>query len=237
MSMIDVHLYGSLGKRFGRKHRFDISTPAEAFKALDANFPGFIQAIGEHDGPGFEIWTGKVSRDLKSMGAPCGRQTMRIIPVAAGAKERWVQIVAGVALVLLTRGSDGGLLGAGLGGGQSAIAFAGAMNGLGYSMAISGVAQTLFPSHDAKPGESAGHEPSYAFDGPVNTTAMGQCVPVGYGELSVGGAVISFGIDTENIYWWSGSPNGGTGGGSGPGGSTGGGSGSGPNGIPVLSIG
>ena len=32
--MITVKLYGHLGKRFGKLHRFDISTPAEAIRAL-----------------------------------------------------------------------------------------------------------------------------------------------------------------------------------------------------------
>ena len=40
---------------------------------------------------------------------------------------------------------------------------------------------------------------SYTFSGPVNTTAQGQPVPVGYGRLIVGGAVISAGITTEEI--------------------------------------
>jgi predicted phage tail protein len=43
------------------------------------------------------------------------------------------------------------------------------------------------------------NKPSFLFDGPVNTIAQGHPVPVGYGEMYVGSAVISAGIVTEEI--------------------------------------
>ena len=43
--MITVLLYGHLRKKFGKFHRFDIRTPAEAIRALVANFPGFQQHL------------------------------------------------------------------------------------------------------------------------------------------------------------------------------------------------
>lgn len=42
------------------------------------------------------------------------------------------------------------------------------------------------------------NKPSYAFGGPVNTTAQGNPVPIGYGQREIGGAVISAGIYTED---------------------------------------
>jgi len=40
---------------------------------------------------------------------------------------------------------------------------------------------------------------SYVFNGAVNTTAQGHPVPVGYGRMIVGSAVISAGIDVDEI--------------------------------------
>ncbi len=49
------------------------------------------------------------------------------------------------------------------------------------------------------PAEKPDNQPSYVFNGPVNTTAQGQPVPIGYGRLIVGGAVISAGISIDDI--------------------------------------
>jgi predicted phage tail protein len=52
--MRTVLLYGHLGQQFGRRHRFDIATPAEALRALKANHAGFEQALLAHGG-GYHI--------------------------------------------------------------------------------------------------------------------------------------------------------------------------------------
>lgn len=42
--------------------------------------------------------------------------------------------------------------------------------------------------------DSAENKPSYNFNGAVNTTAQGNPVPLGYGRMIIGSAVISAGI-------------------------------------------
>jgi hypothetical protein len=42
------------------------------------------------------------------------------------------------------------------------------------------------------------NQPSYAFNGPLNTQAQGNPVPVLYGELIVGSAVLSAGITAKD---------------------------------------
>ncbi|ETS30322.1 hypothetical protein PTE_03663 [Photorhabdus khanii NC19] len=70
---------------------------------------------------------------------------------------------------------------------------------VGASMALGGVVQMLSPQ---QPGlrmrESLDNKPSYAFGGPVNTTAQGNPVPVLYGTHEIGGTIISAGIYTES---------------------------------------
>lgn len=70
---------------------------------------------------------------------------------------------------------------------------------MGLSMMLSGVAQMLSPqqrllSAKDRPDNGA----SYNFNGPVNTTAQGNPVPLLYGEMFVGSATISAGIYSED---------------------------------------
>ena len=66
-------------------------------------------------------------------------------------------------------------------------------------MTLGGVVQLLTPQQRAlsvKDGPNNGA--SYNFNGPINTTAQGNPVPVLYGELIVGSATISAGIYAED---------------------------------------
>ena len=47
--------------------------------------------------------------------------------------------------------------------------------------------------------EKPENTPSTYFDGAVNTTAQGHPVPIGYGKLIVGSAVISAGLTVEEV--------------------------------------
>ena len=68
------------------------------------------------------------------------------------------------------------------------------------AVALGGISQLLFkPPSPVKPNERPENKPSYIFDGPVNTIAAGHPVPILYGEMYVGSAVISAGIISEEI--------------------------------------
>ena len=95
---------------------------------------------------------------------------------------------------------------------------AGAVMGAGVSMTVNGIVQLLFPQPKMKaPKERPEDTPSYSFNGPVNTMAQGHPVPLLYGELIVGSAVISAGIEAKDeVYVPNNGPvNGGGGGGGG----------------------
>jgi len=61
--MKKVVLRGELGKQFGRVHHFDLNTPAEAIRALCANFEGFQQALvtAAERGVGYIVQVGKAA--------------------------------------------------------------------------------------------------------------------------------------------------------------------------------
>ncbi|AHC48245.1 Phage tail assembly protein I [Achromobacter xylosoxidans NBRC 15126 = ATCC 27061] len=73
------------------------------------------------------------------------------------------------------------------------------MFSMGVSLALGGVVQMLSPQQRAL---SAADRPengaSYNFNGPVNTSAQGNPVPVLYGRMIIGSATVSAGIFSED---------------------------------------
>ncbi len=195
--MKTVILYGELAKRFGREHKFQVRNPAEALRALKANFKGFESYMSQahKHNTGFKVFTGRQRlNDYKEIHYPIiEEETIRIVPVFVGSGA-WTRILIGVVLiaaaVVWTFLSDG----------------AGAPNGaiqlgaLGVAMIVGGVAQLLTTPPKLQEMQQADRRNSYVFNGPLNTSAQGQPVPIGYGEMIVGSVVISAGIETHEIY-------------------------------------
>ncbi|GAA5787308.1 tail assembly protein [Chitiniphilus shinanonensis] len=197
--MREVILYGPMRARFGRSFRLDVASPAEAIRALTAVVPGFRAwfARQAQAGAAYHVLVGQrdlAERELADL-APA-EAPIRIAPALRGAKRGGLfQVILGAAMIAFAFSTGGASLLATLGTNTASTVV-----GLGASMVLSGVAQLLAPQVKAgTPAERPDNQPSYVFDGPVNTTSQGQPVPVLYGELLVGSAVISAGITTEEI--------------------------------------
>lgn len=196
----DVRLYGKLGAQFGRVHRLAVANTAEAIRALCVVLPGFEQALAssEERGIRYACFLGKRNIGEDEIRVPPGDDVIRIAPILAGAKQGGLfQTLLGAALIvaafyfppaagLATLGTPGAIV-------------APMMLSMGVSMALGGVSQMLSPQQrglSAKDGPDNGA--SYNFNGPVNTSAQGNPVPVLYGRMIVGSAVISAGIYAED---------------------------------------
>ena len=180
--MLTVLLYGEMGKQFGRRHKLDIATPAEAIRALTANFPNFRAWLYDRRDAPFRVLAGKEALDETGLVRQTGR-TLKFIPLVGGA-GKYGQIILGAVLIIA---------GVFIPGAQGLIS-------IGVSLVIGGIAQLLFaPPKPKGPSERPGNAPSYIFDGAVNTSAQGNCVPVLYGELIVGSQVISTGLSVEQL--------------------------------------
>lgn len=183
--MATVLLYGHLAQKYGKRHQFEISSPGEALRALKANYPGFEQAVFEHGGGyhvlvGFEDRTGPRVGDVMSQ-----REVVRIVPAVAG---------AGIETFAYWFFANTSL-------GVTASWVAGAVVSIALSVAVSSIASALLAPDMSDVGDSerAENKPSYLFNGPVNTTAQGHPVAVGYGRLRVGSQVVSAGLSVEQI--------------------------------------
>lgn len=192
-----VRLYGWLGTRFGREHRLAVASPAEAVRALCALLPGFERAVADSERRGvrFACFAGRRNLSEDELRYPVGADAIRIAPVLAGAKNGGLfQTVLGAALIAAAAIYSGGLSAAFTAGGLTQ-----ATATLGLSMMLGGVAQMLSPQQrllSAKDRPENGA--SYNFNGPVNTMAQGNPVPLLYGEMFVGSATISAGIYSED---------------------------------------
>ena len=217
-----VKVYGALRKRLGQcRFQFEADTPAQAIKALIANFPGLDKWLidSEQDGVGYRVTIGKerIGEDeAATLLMPWSeRDVFSITPVIAGAGSSVGQIFAGIGLIALAfviGPAAGGFLGigAGLGGATGAGAaismglvggaFASAVGFLGVSLIVGGVSQLLSPAptfSGLERGKEAARLESFTFSSIVNTTQQGMPVPVCYGRAYVGSAVISSGLDVD----------------------------------------
>lgn len=198
--MRTILLLGELGKKFGRRHELDVRSPAEAIRALTANFPefaGFVSRSTERN-VGYRILSGRDDVNLEQLHDPAARRiTIAPVIMGAGGGNPIASILIGGAIIAAAFFTGGVSLVAGQG-----LVFGGLLGqvafGIGVSLALGGVAQLISPPPKAeRPQEQ--DPPSYVFDGAVNTQAQGQPVPIGYGRMIVGSAVISAGLTVDDI--------------------------------------
>jgi len=204
-----VKLYGELAEKYGKDWYLDVNSPSEAVRALMANNPGFKQFVSasEDRGMGYTVKVGEsYVQDIPEIHNPSGRQEIKIIPVVLGAKkDGMMAIIIGVALIAASGGVGTFIQGLGTAAGPDVIvgaatstsgiasAVSGAMVHIGASMVYGGIAQLLAPTP-----EEVSDDPNYGFDGAANTSKQGSAVPICYGQLMIGGAIISSGITAEN---------------------------------------
>jgi predicted phage tail protein len=157
------------------------------------------------------------------------REVFSIAPVIVGAKKffkKALKIITGVALIAAAiifapagaailgfAGAGGGLTIAGIG---LSAAVAGAVASIGVALVISGVADLIAPmpkmgnfnaglggggggGGSFTSGPEATRLESFTFSGIVNTSKQGMAVPICYGRAFVGSAVISSGLDVDQV--------------------------------------
>ena len=203
-----VKVYGALRKRLGQcRFEFDVATPAQAIKALCVNFPGLDKWLidSEKDGVGYRVAVSRekiTEENAAFLLMPFSdREVFSITPVVAGAGRGSGQIFAGLAIIGLSLGigaiaSAGVTLGGFAGIGTVGTAFA----SIGLSITLSGIATSISPQPelDTTLDESVQLE-SFTFSNVVNTSRQGMPCPIAYGRVFVGSAVLSSGLDVDQV--------------------------------------
>lgn len=218
-----VYLDGAMGDKFGNEFDFHVSSPAEALRMIQANFPDFVfwmrDNIKNIDGY-------RVSCEYESgMKDEIGKEelfingkikSIRFSPVIAGSGNT-VKIIVGavliVAAIALSYGAAAGVVGAagaGAAGGAGTAAGVGVaetaavlassslysgMAVVGAGLMLSGIAGAISPT--VKSGTVQNRTSAY-FNGPQNTSAQGAPVPLIYGRCLVGSQVVDSTITIVN---------------------------------------
>ena len=210
-----VKVYGALREKLGQcRFEFVAETPAQALRALIANFPDLEKWLvdSERDGVGYRVTVGKerVTKDnCDSLHLPWSeREVFSITPVLTGAGGGGGvgQILVGAALVATA------ILVPGLGAATATIfgtsfgAVSLGIGAIGAGLILNGVASIIAPTPSLSAGPSsrigvrdkdAVRLESFSFSGIVNTTKQGLPVPIIYGRAFTGSAVLSVGIESR----------------------------------------
>ncbi len=176
-----VRLEGSLGKRFGRDWEFDIQTPIEALRMIDANVGGVFvwikQNLKKYDR--YRVICTYEDGSKESIGPEQlemhKRMTaIRFVPILEGASGRAGTFIVGLIITIV-----GLVIGYFTGGN-----YWNPVTQMGVMMMIGGAIQMLTPVPKIGGQESyeTKNKTSRYFDGPVNTTSQGVPIPLIYGK-------------------------------------------------------
>lgn len=220
-----IHLHGRLRREFGPSFRLAVETPAEAFRALVHQLPGFRQSIGQGE---YRIVRGDRKQGMALEGPELGLRfgqtlDLHVIPLPRGAKNQGTgKVILGALLLvaaIFTYGATAGwfvgyeaaVAGAGMFAEASAASMGiASITGAGWasqlavsaglmgaSMMLQGISMLLAPQpKPAKPLETD-RKDSFVFTGAINSSGQGQPVPLIYGRVRVGSIVGAATLKTE----------------------------------------
>lgn len=193
-----IRVYGKLAKFLGqRTFEAVVSSAAEAVRFLLVNFPELERHMAEQH---YRVSVGTYALSEAELGDPVGQQTIKIIPVLAGAGRGVGQILIGAALIAASFffPAAAGAAAALKIGASTFSAFGAGLFFTGAGLLLTGTAQLLTPTPTVSFDNNVESDPreSFNFSGIQNTSRAGTPVPIVYGEMVVGSVLVSLGIDT-----------------------------------------
>lgn len=187
--MKTLYLHGYAAK-FGESFEMDVKDPAEFFRALCLQIPGFEEMMREGE---WHVLRGPVEQNNDDTGETLhlalGTETeFHLIPAvrgAGGGNGGMLSIIIGIVAIIAAPFT---------GGASMAMYFAGA------GMIVGGIIQMTMkiPGADTNT-ESEDNKASFLFAGPKNQSTQGVAIPRGYGRCRCGSIVISAGLYAERL--------------------------------------
>ena len=205
----EIKLYGELADFIGYKSlTADVKTAADAIKCLIGNNPELEPHMCSRY---YKVIVEDNPITIEELHYPAGKAPIKVVPVVTGEGGRGLgQILLGAAMIGLAFvpmgvGFMGGAFNGAVGGGLGSTTglFAGAYGSkalfyVGAALVLNGISAMLTPLPSIDNSE-ADPENSFAFSSPVNVSRAGIPIPLIYGRRVVGSAVISAGIDIEEV--------------------------------------
>ena len=197
---------GELGEKFGSEWHMNATKFRDIFKLIDCQTEGFKKYIldSAEKGIDFTVLNGEdLIEDGLDLHLLSPKDTVIITPVASGAgASDVVKVIVGAVLFWYGYQFISQFL-------PQATAFSTpeqisraqaihtavriGVQTLGVGLMMSGVTGYLTPDSPSEAGDS------YLFDGPQNNVKQGVPVPICYGQLIVGGAVMNFGFVEDRV--------------------------------------
>jgi predicted phage tail protein len=207
--MTQVVLHGALARAVGRAEWIlDVATPEEALRGIEANTGRLVAFLTMHKFSEFRVVVD--SSDIRSMSefGELRRRNMKridVVPVLQGAGNSggWLALIGIIIIAAVLFIPSGGASGWATiqAGGFAALSTTQTMFlTLGVALTLGGVSQLLYPTPNLTAQEAPENQPSYVFDGAVNTYRQGGPIPVGFGgPMRVGSQVIAAGVRSVDI--------------------------------------
>lgn len=206
--MKEIILNGFIGDKYGRHWTIKADRPHDVFSCIEANYPSFRRDMIEYveAGGGIDVQCGDRFLEEEDLLFSIPEDSMIITPVPGGAKSGGAKLLLAALLVasFFIPGSSALFIGAYQAGAMTSVGVSAAgalatgatlniaglaVAGLAASLALAGITQMMAPDVKAEKQE----ERNYLFDGPQNTIAQNNVVPVLMGEMIVGGVIIASG--------------------------------------------
>lgn len=166
--MTVINLHGALGEQFGKTFNLDVSSPAEAARALIYSIPGFKDAMLQYD---YRIFVGDIESgndlDEDQLNLKTARD-IHFIPVVQGSKKGIGKIIAAI-VVIAAAVAYTAVTGDIVGGTRIAS--------IGIGMGLRGISMLLAPQIEDTDNK--------LFNNSVATGQQGSPLPLMYGEMYV----------------------------------------------------
>lgn len=171
--MTRIKLYGNLGEEIGKIWNLQINSVAEGIRAIESQSHKLVRHLLDKDkeGVGYQVLVNGVEIGEQELQLNREMETIEIIPILGGG-DGVIQTIAGVVLTVV------GFIAPGA---QFLIP-------LGIALVAGGIYQLIVG--EVKPQDFSAQ--SYIFQGPTNTANQGNIIPIAYGEVIVGGQIISY---------------------------------------------
>ncbi len=185
--MTNIFIHGKLGKEFGHKFTLSISKPKDVIAAMDANCEGFEKRVFDLSREGAQYSIIADDQIIGSVEDFIGKRKIKeihMVPVIFGSGVGALAI--GIGVVAVGAGYAAAAAGYAL---VATILYAVALAAISYGIQ-SLLTKPPSQNNQGSYGTSAATSQSYLFSNGENVTQQGNPVPLGYGRLKIGSAVI-----------------------------------------------
>ena len=185
-----IILYGHLRKKYGKSFKMSVKTPADAIRALWSNFPDFKQDVMAHKY--YKVYAGANQLDEKGLILSTSSNVIKIIPVVAGGSKTF-RLIAGAALLAIAFYNP--IAGIALFEIAGSTVYIGSIAfGLGSSMVLGALLEFWIGTPESEESDDNKY-----FRGAGNYAALGQTIPLVYGEVMAGSRTISSRVNTVDV--------------------------------------